>query len=396
MYSDRRDFVIRGTALALLGSVPWFAGSCNQAGKTRPDQAREDHALSGKLSAVATEILRLASRAPSGHNTQPWTVRILGNEHWILGVEQTRRLPAVDPNSRETLLSIGAFLENLIMAAAHFGFYVQYELLAHTFAEADIIDLQFRPSRPSPQPLHQITLRRTVRSGLLASEIKSADLRSIHDSGEGVLYLPRGSAGAKYLAEGTLKANRQQAFRDPAERELADWIRWSRADAAKYRNGLTPASMEIEGLAGWYVSHFYNRAAVLSKSFREKTIRQVRDRVGEGGGWLVLSNSGSTIATLIETGRKFERMWLRLRDRNIAIHPMTQMLEESPWSQQVARNLGIDGTAQFILRIGYLTSYPNPASLRMPPDWIATESPAPRSQNLLRRASLCPTKTLQA
>lgn len=372
MYSDRRDFVISGTALALLGSVPWLAGSCNQAGKTSPDQARKDHAPRGKLSATATEILRLASRAPSGHNTQPWTVRILGNEHWILGVEQARRLPAVDPHSRETLLSLGAFLENLIMAAAHFGFDVQYELLAHTCAAADILDLQFRPSRPSPQPLDQIRLRRTVRSGLFASEIKSADLRSIMSSGEGIQYLPRGSAEAKYLAEGTLEANRQQAFRDPAEIELADWIRWSQADATKHRNGLTPASMEIEGLAGWYVSHFYNRAAVLSKSFREKTISQVRDRVGEGGGWLVLSSPDSAIATLVETGRKFERMWLRLRDHNIAIHPMTQMLEEAPWSQQVATNLGIDGPVQFILRIGYLTSYPNPASLRMPPDWIAT------------------------
>ena len=127
--------------------------------------------------------------------------------------------------------------------------------------------------------------------------------------------------------------------------------------------------MEIDGLAGWYVSHFYDRANVLSKSFRETTIKQVAERVGQGGGWLVVSSTGSSVATLIETGRQFERMWLRLRDKNIALHPMTQMLEESPWREQIAKTLGTD-SAQFLLRIGYVGSHPKPASLRMPPNWI--------------------------
>lgn len=86
--------------------------------------------------------------------------------------------------------------------------------------------------------------------------------------------------------------------------------------------------MEIEGLIGWYVSHFYDRAAVLSKSFRETTIKQVMARVGQGGGWLVVSSPGTAISSLIEAGRKVERMWLRLREKKIAIHPMTQMLRK--------------------------------------------------------------------
>ena len=190
--------------------------------------------------------------------------------------------------------------------------------------------------------------------------------------GEAFHYFPKGSAAAQYLAEGTIDANRQQAFRDPAEEELANWIRWSADDAAKYRNGLTPTSMEIEGLAGWYVSHFYNHANVMSKSFRETTIQQVQARVREGGGWLVVTSSGNDTSTLIETGRNFQRMWLRLRDKKIAIHPMTQMLEEVPWRENVAKHLGIDGVPQFILRIGYINTYPDPTSLRMPPSWITT------------------------
>jgi len=50
----------------------------------------------------------------------------------------------------------------------------------------------------------------------------------------------------------------------------------------------------------------------------------------------------------------------------IAIHPMTQILEEEAWKNKIAKELGIIGEVQWILRIGYLQSYPDPVSLRMP------------------------------
>ena len=59
-------------------------------------------------------------------------------------------------------------------------------------------------------------------------------------------------------------------------------------------------------------------------------------------------------------------MFLGVREMNIALHPMTQMLEESPWKDRVAAELGLPGTVQFILRVGYISRYPGPVSLRMP------------------------------
>ncbi len=247
---------------------------------------------------------------------------------------------------------------------------MEYNVIAHSLAEADVINFRLHAVNAVAQPLDQIHLRRTVRNGYLASEIRTADIASILNPHEPFHYSPKGSAGAKYLVEGTVEANRQQAYRDPAEEELANWIRWSAADAAKRRNGLTRAGMEIEGLAGWYVSHFYDRANVLSKSFRETNVKQVIERVHQGAGWLVVSSKEGSISMLIETWRLFQRMWLQLRDKKIAIHPMTQMLKETLWREQVAKNLGVDGVPQFILRIGNISSYPNPASLRMPPSWI--------------------------
>ena len=60
-----------------------------------------------------TEILHLASLASSAHNAQPWLVQYLEPYNWIIGNDKSKWLPAVDPTQRETILSIGAFIQNL-------------------------------------------------------------------------------------------------------------------------------------------------------------------------------------------------------------------------------------------------------------------------------------------
>ena len=182
--------------------------------------------------------------------------------------------------------------------------------------------------------------------------------------------LPAGSAQAKYLVEATVEANRKQVSRDEAQRELANWIRWSDLDAKRFRNGLTPESMEIEGFAGWFVRTFYDREKVMTEGFRRDGVDRIIEQVRQGAGWLVIVSPDSEMTTLIEAGRTFEKLFLRVRGRSIAIHPMTQALEERPWREQLSAQLGIKGHVQFILRAGYVHSYPDPVSLRMPVPWF--------------------------
>jgi hypothetical protein len=63
-------------------------------------------------------------------------------------------------------------------------------------------------------------------------------------------------------------------------------------------------------------------------------------------------------------------MFLKVMDKNIAIHPMTQILEEIETKKQVNTSIGITDEIQFILRIGYLKNYPEPVTLRRPVDWF--------------------------
>ena len=66
-------------------------------------------------------IIADAASAPSAHNTQPWSPRMIGDGEAVeLRVARTRTLPASDPTGRDTLLGLGAWLEAFsVSAAAH-------------------------------------------------------------------------------------------------------------------------------------------------------------------------------------------------------------------------------------------------------------------------------------
>ena len=314
------------------------------------------------------EILILASLAPSGHNTQPWFVQYIEPYHWIIGNDRTKWLPAVDPTQRETMLSIGAFIQNLEYAAISFGYVCHWNLIAITNQNDRVIEVSLtKESTKNTFDIENIKTRRTVRSNFLSENLKKEDLAYLVDS-DFIHYLPATSQASQFINEQTIEANRLQAYRDPAQRELADWIRFSSQDANIHRDGLTTAGMEIEGFSGWVVRNFYGKESVMKSDFRERGIDQIRQEVSESAGWILITSKDNSVATLLETGRQMQRLFLKVREKSIALHPMTQILEEASTQKQLNSAVGINNPIQFILRTGYVNDYPPPVSLRRPVD----------------------------
>ncbi|QJR37661.1 Acg family FMN-binding oxidoreductase [Gemmatimonas groenlandica] len=364
MHNARRDAVKRIASTALAVGVAPLLSACLD--PTREDRAQRDDVVRALDPALA-DVLYHASLAPSGHNAQPWMIGVTAPNRLVISTARDRWLHEVDPQNRELLLSFGCFLENMIVTARHRGFHLEYQLVGTSPATSEILDVTLRRATPVAFPLESIQQRRTVRSHHLRAALTRADVQAITAPfGDHAAYFPFGSTRATWLAEQTIEANRVQAYREPAQRELSEWIRWADDDARRERNGLTPASMEITGLSGWYVRHFMTRADVMKPKFREQGLDAVRAQVGDYGGWLVITSADASMSTLIETGRLVERMWLGCRARMIAIHPMTQILEESPFRDQVGAQLGLAGRVQFLLRVSYIKEYPAPVSLRMP------------------------------
>ena len=118
MRTDRRTFLaIAGAMLAGAAASPAHA-------EREPDGSGRSLTPDPPVPALDTpgmRVLHFASLAPNGHNTQPWSVVVHDARHWTIRAVPSRRLPAVDPHDRELTLSIGAFVENLVLAAAAEG-----------------------------------------------------------------------------------------------------------------------------------------------------------------------------------------------------------------------------------------------------------------------------------
>lgn len=81
---------------------------------------------SGSFADQCLHLLRYAIPAPSVRNTQPWKFR-LTDAGIAVFADYTRRLHVADPDNRELLMSVGAAITNLRVAAPHFSFAAEVE-----------------------------------------------------------------------------------------------------------------------------------------------------------------------------------------------------------------------------------------------------------------------------
>lgn len=104
--------------------------------------------------------------------------------------------------------------------------------------------------------------------------LKKEDLTYLtNGEGDFIHSIPNTTKEHNWLNEQTIEANRIQSYRDPAQSELGDWIRFSSKDAEQHADGLTLASMEIEGVAGWVLRNFYGKIQCDEKGISRKKYR---------------------------------------------------------------------------------------------------------------------------
>ena len=364
---NRRTFLQYGCAglvSAVLGSGVYSYLSMKDTRALR-NEYREQ--LFPGLSDDAIRILYLASLAPSGHNTQPWRVRIQEPWQWVIGSRKSSWLSAVDPDNRELLLSVGTFLENLSVAAGICGYQAVYDVIGQDGFSEDLVKVFLQPNAASGASENTIRQRRTLRKGLTKTAIRESDLAALVGKyADRVFYYPRESTQGRFLSQIVLTANRIQTDRYDARAELGEWIRWTDQEAQRYGSGLTPDSMEMGGVAKWYAQHFMDKESVHTATFSKETIKLVKDQIEHCAGWLIVRSKDSTVKEIVNAGRIVESMWLKAREKQIAFHPMTQPLEETDCRGELIKTINGAGELQFIIRIGYVNEYPAPVSLRAP------------------------------
>lgn len=345
---------------AVLFSILW-AASCAAQSSVAP--------LS--LTAQETELLRLAARAPSPYNSQPWQIRA-ENGRWLLSLRPEALSPQTDQDSSQYVLAAGAFLENLRLAAGAAGLGLYYRVPAQSASDKTLVELYFDTAAPTGFDVSVLEDRRTLRENFSGKPLSEDDVRYLTAHRPAAFaYFTASSPQGLCLSSAAYSAYAAQLARGAAQDELSRWIRWSDKAAWLNRDGLTPDALEISGFGGWMARSFFNQKTVLKKSFGEDMLNTAKEQTQQGAGWFALVSADSSPAALIEAGRWLELLLLKSRSRNVALHPMSQAVEEAGFAQRLAE-CGVSG-AQLLLRAGYVSPYPEPVTLRREPSQFAVQ-----------------------
>lgn len=133
-----------------------------------------------RVDAGIVDILRYATLAANGHNTQPWRFHVEGDAIDILP-DLSRATPVVDPDDHHLCVSLGCAAENLLIAATATGRPGQLE----TNAEGDRIRYSFSRAEARPHPLlAAIPLRQSTRAEYDGRAVPAADIEALRQSAE--------------------------------------------------------------------------------------------------------------------------------------------------------------------------------------------------------------------
>ena len=302
-----------------------------------------------------TRILGYAALSPSGHNTQPWIVKVQSQSELIIQSDKTRWLPEVDPTNREEFLSLSAFAETLSIASSATGFDVELNLIAKDLKDTDVFQIKLKKSSPKQeQYLGLIKNRVTTRTNFDKKEIKSDKIKEILNiAPNNIFYFPLGNSEGKWIAENMPEAIEQQSFKDKKQKELSNWLRFSKSEAKEHGDGITAEALGMNWIGKFVWYNFFNRKTAMGESFRKKGIDIAREQVNNCSGFLVITSKDNSLDSLLESGRIYQRLGIKLTKLNIVHHTMSQLLEEKSWSSDIQSNLKTDQPIQFVIRLGY-------------------------------------------
>jgi hypothetical protein len=285
------------------------------------------------------------SRAPSAHNTQPWTLQY-ERDQVLLGFDPSRRLASSDPTGRDLELSLGAFAEAVLIAAVEEGIALRFE--SDRFVPAET---------PYETPFTRADLEHRRTSRLPYEPGRVADLihaRQQLREGEALHEL-----SARDVVELFSRADRHVYETPPVVEELRAWLRLDPRDPRYTEDGLNAECLDLSRLEARALA-LALRPRVLPLARRTLTSASARV-LRRDHSILVLEGSPESVR---ESGRSLLRVWLALDRDNYRTHPLSQLIDSDETATALAELLGVPrGRLLAIFRAG--TSPEPPRSHRL-------------------------------
>lgn len=339
MVSRRQVLTTGGASLIILGGgFGAYVGTRSIAKAQEPWKQATAGFGDPRIDGLAYAIL-----APNPHNRQPWQVRLVGDDSFILYCDLDKRLPHTDPPNRQITIGFGTFLELFRQAAAEKGY------------RADITP--FPEGEPEPvldeRPIASVTMVKdpSIQSDPLFGSIlerrstkEAFAQRSVDKDTFAAL---QAMAFANRSVQGLSLALTSDVERVEKLRAL-NWEAWSvEYDTALTQNesvdlmrigakevnanpdgiDLTGPMMETLRLGG-VISR--EQLATKGTSAYETGISMYQEILSSTSsfGWLISADNSRT--TQLQSGSAWVRINQAATALGLAMHPVSQILQEFP------------------------------------------------------------------
>ncbi|MDD1715987.1 MAG: hypothetical protein LUQ01_03215 [Methanolinea sp.] len=327
---------------------------------------------------IRCKVLSHALLAPSPHNTQPWKVEFRGRNRILLFVDKARLLSHCDPTARQAIISHGAFLENLDLAAKAFGNRADIELFPDGWPgmnlplASPVASVDLEPDlRVIRDPLFDlISSRHTNRRIFERRDVPiplAGDLTASYDFS----YVPLG-----YTGDPDLIASIAELVTSAMKCELADrgrlqetltYFRFTDKEVRASRDGLGLAQSGYGILFRFLIRTLIlsrKRAEMQDSPFPRMAVKSTGNQARSTGGFAWLSTKENYRLDQIRAGRAFQRIHLRSTALGLSLQPMSQILEDCHEIADLKRDLfeclGMPEThtVQMLFRVGYASPVP--------------------------------------
>ncbi|QDT96490.1 Acg family FMN-binding oxidoreductase [Gimesia aquarii] len=302
----------------------------------------EDYPAEASLTERLRFLIRYAILAPSSHNTEPWLYRI-HDDQIDLFYDESRWLKVADSDQRELHISVGCALENLLIAAEHFGLEHQVSFLPGNDEPSLCANVTFReqekraPYRPD-ELFSMIPVRHTNHGQCEDREIPGDLLQQLQDTcveDSLMLHLTADDEIKQKVDELVVRGDAIE-FSDPAFREeLAQWV-----GQGVFGTGWLMS--KIAKLAVCYIDMGNTQAKKDSEVLMSSPI------LG-----LISSKTDDRMSQL-QVGQVYERLSLLAALHGIWCQPMSQIVQVPELKSELATLIPQQGlTPQHPFRIGY-------------------------------------------
>ena len=294
------------------------------------------------------DLIRYATLAPNGHNTQPWLFRPIDNGVVILP-DFRRRTPVVDPDDHHVFVSLGCAAENLAIAAGAAG--RAGEIAFDPAGDGKVLVRLGRGNGGEQALFDAIPHRQSTRTNYDGSSVGPSVLRLLAAAATipGVdLVLTTERPQMDRLRDLVITGNTTQ-IGDPAFiAELKHWLRFSPNAALRTGDGLFSAASGNPALPEWLGPWLFDRVFTV-----QAESERYAGQIASSAGIAVFVGDKANPASWVQVGRACQRFALQATALGLKCAFLNQPVEVPGLRADLSVLVGLPGRRpDIVMRFG--------------------------------------------